>query len=151
MRTLQLARIAAEAEGLRLRTHAQRTAIRVVIGLIALMFLGWALAFAHAAIWYWLREDIGWPERGTAMALTAGDLVIAAFLARKVVTFAWTKATGKEPPTNPEDPGVALAEALSWSVLTGVTVAAMRILAVRAVSRKILSGPDGESANAADG
>ena len=77
--------------------------------------------------------------------------MIAAFLARKVVTFAWTKATGKEPPTNPEDPGVALAEALSWSVLTGVTVAAMRILAVRAVSRKILSSADREPANAADG
>jgi hypothetical protein len=72
-------------------------------------------------------------------------------VARKVVTFAWTKATGKEPPTNPEDPGVALAEALSWSVLTGVTVAAMRILAVRALSRRILSSADGEPANAADG
>jgi Protein of unknown function (DUF4235) len=75
----------------------------------------------------------------------------ASFVARKVVTFAWTKATGKEPPTNPEDPGVALTEALSWSVLTGVTVATMRILAVRAVSRKILSSADREPANAADG
>ena len=60
----------------------------------------------------------------------------AAFLARKLLTFAWTKATGKEPPTNPEDPQVALAEALSWSVLAGVTVAAVRVLAIRAASRK---------------
>ena len=57
----------------------------------------------------------------------------AGFIARKAVTFAWTKVTGKEPPANPEDPGVALVEALSWSVLTGVTVAALRLLAIRAV------------------
>ncbi|HJZ25158.1 MAG TPA: DUF4235 domain-containing protein [Streptosporangiaceae bacterium] len=75
----------------------------------------------------------------------------AAFVARKVIALVWTKATGKEPPTHPEDPQVALREALSWSVLTGVTVAAMRILAIRAVSRKILSSADREPANAADG
>ena len=63
----------------------------------------------------------------------------------------WTKVTGKKPPTNPEDPGVAFVEALTWSVLTGVTVAAFRLLAIRAVARKALSGADRESANAADG
>jgi hypothetical protein len=75
----------------------------------------------------------------------------AGFVARKVITYAWTKVTGKEPPTNPEDPGVAFVEALSWSVLTGITVAAFRLLAIRAVARKALSGADRESANAADG
>ena len=54
------------------------------------------------------------------------------------VTVAWTKATGKKPPTNPEDPQVALTEALSWSVLTGITVAAVRLLAIRAVARRAL-------------
>ena len=42
----------------------------------------------------------------------------AAFVARKVITLVWTKATGKEPPTHPEDPQVAVTEALGWSVLT---------------------------------
>ena len=63
----------------------------------------------------------------------------APFIARKVITFVWTKATGKEPPTNPEDPRVALAEALGWSVLTGVTVATARLLATRAVARRTYS------------
>jgi hypothetical protein len=81
MRTLRLARIAAEAEGLRLRQQAQRTAIRVAIGLIGLMFVGWALAFAHVAAWYWLRESVGWAEPGAAAAVTGADLVIAAVLA----------------------------------------------------------------------
>jgi len=76
--------------------------------------------------------------------------MIAAFLARKVVTFAWTKATGKEPPTHPEDPQVALSEALSWSVLTGVTVGAAKLLATRAAARRTHSGPDSEPITAAD-
>lgn len=80
MRTLRLARIAAEAEGLRLRRQARRTATRMAVGLIALMFLGWALAFAHAAAWFWLRDAVGWGAPGAAMAMTGADLVIAAFL-----------------------------------------------------------------------
>ena len=74
----------------------------------------------------------------------------AGFVARKLITYAWTKVTGKEPPTNPEDPQVAFVEALSWSVLTGVTVAAFRLLAIRAVARRTaLGGADREAANAA--
>jgi Protein of unknown function (DUF4235) len=76
--------------------------------------------------------------------------MIAAFLARKVVTFAWTKATGKQPPTHPEDPQVALSEALGWSVLTGVTVGAAKLLATRAAARRTRSGPDSEPITAAD-
>ena len=76
--------------------------------------------------------------------------MIAAFLARKVVTFAWTKATGKEPPTHPEDPQVALSEALGWSMLTGVTVGAAKLLATRAAARRTHSGPDSEPITAAD-
>jgi hypothetical protein len=46
---------------------------------------------------------------------------------------------------------VALREALSWSMLTGVTVEAARLLATRAAARRTHSGPDCEPANAADG
>ena len=76
--------------------------------------------------------------------------MIAAFLARKLVTFAWTKATGKEPPTHPEDPQVALSEALGWSVLTGVTVGAAKLLATRAAARRTHADPDSEPITAAD-
>jgi Protein of unknown function (DUF4235) len=74
-----------------------------------------------------------------------------AFLARKLLMMAWTKATGKKPPTNPEDPQETLAEALGWSVLVGITVAVVRVLAIRAVSRKAISSTDREPATAADG
>ena len=74
----------------------------------------------------------------------------AAFVARKLITVVWTKATGKEPPTHPEDPQVALTEALGWALLTGVGVEAARLLATRAAARRTYSGPDSEPVNAAD-
>ena len=82
--------------------------------------------------------------------VSAVAAMVAAFVARKLITFAWTKATGKEPPTHPEDPQVALTEALGWSVLTGVGVGAARLLATRAAARRTYGGPDRETASAAD-
>jgi Protein of unknown function (DUF4235) len=89
-------------------------------------------------------------DLGTKVVSTVAAMV-AAFVARKVITLAWTKATGKQPPTHPEDPQVALSEALSWSMLTGVTVEAARLLATRAAARRSHAGPDCEPAGAADG
>jgi Protein of unknown function (DUF4235) len=91
------------------------------------------------------KVDIG------TKVISAMAAMAAAFVARKVVTLAWTKATGKEPPTHPEDPQVGLGEALGWSMLTGVTVEAARLLATRAAARRTHSGPDYEPTNAADG
>ena len=88
--------------------------------------------------------------RGTRF-MHAAAAMSAAYLARKLLMIAWTKVTGKKPPTNPEDPGETLAEALSWSVLVGITVSAVRVLAIRAVARKTLSSADREPANGADG
>jgi hypothetical protein len=83
--------------------------------------------------------------------VSAVAAMAAAFIARKVITFAWTKATGKEPPTHPEDPQVGLTEALGWAMLTGVSVEAARLLATRAAARRTYSGPDREPATAAKG
>src|SRR6201992_3644893 len=84
------------------------------------------------------KVDIG------TKVVSAVAAMAAAFVARKLITFVWTKAVGKEPPTHPEDPQVALGEALGWSVLTGVTVEAARLLATRAAARKTYSGPERE-------
>jgi hypothetical protein len=61
----------------------------------------------------------------------------AAFFARKLITFAWTRATGKKPPVHPEDPQVGLGEALTWAILTGVGVEAARLIATRAMTRRL--------------
>ncbi len=65
----------------------------------------------------------------------------AAWVARKVITFGWTKVTGKEPPGNPEDPHVGVAEALSWAVILGVSIESARLLATRAATRKLRQAP----------
>jgi len=85
-------------------------------------------------------------------ALNAVAGMAAAFVARKVLHFAWTKITGKEPPEHPEDPQVALGEALLWGVVLGVGVSTARLLATRvatgrnAVDMPVLS----EATQAAD-
>ncbi|GAA1088050.1 DUF4235 domain-containing protein [Nocardiopsis metallicus] len=66
----------------------------------------------------------------------------AEFVTRKALTFAWTRATGEEPPTDLESPDVSLGRALSWAVVAGVGVEVARVLAVRA-ARKQLGGSSG--------
>ena len=84
------------------------------------------------------KADIG------TKVVSAVAAMAAAFIARKLITIVWTKAVGKEPPTHPEDPQVALTEALGWAVLTGVSVEAARLLATRAAARRTYSGPERE-------
>jgi hypothetical protein len=76
------------------------------------------------------RVDLGTRIIGGVAAMIAG------FIVRKVITSLWTRTTGKEPPAHPEDPQVALGEALSWAVLTGVGVEAARLLATRAAAKR---------------
>ncbi len=61
----------------------------------------------------------------------------AAFAARKVIIFAWKKITGKEPPEHPEDPQVALREALIFGIMIGAGVHTARLLATRAAARRL--------------
>jgi hypothetical protein len=61
----------------------------------------------------------------------------AAFGARKVIIFAWTKITGKEPPEHPEDPQVALREALLFGIMIGAGVHTARLLATRAAAKRL--------------
>jgi Protein of unknown function (DUF4235) len=77
-------------------------------------------------------------QRGSAGSRAVSALVGAgaAFATRKLLTIGWKKVTGKEPPEHPEDPTVALSEALIWGVALGAAVAAARLLATRATTRK---------------
>jgi hypothetical protein len=78
-------------------------------------------------------------KRGTGgnKALTAVVGFAAAFAARKMLHFAWKKVTGKEPPEHPEDPQVALGEALTWALVLGVGVGMARMLATRAATKRV--------------
>lgn len=78
MRSLRLARVAAEAEGLRLRYATQRTVVRVVLGLVALGFLFSALAFCQIAAWSWLRSSFDRP--GAALIQAGANLLVTVIL-----------------------------------------------------------------------
>ena len=64
----------------------------------------------------------------------------AAFAARKLLFFGWKKVTGKEPPEHPEDPQVALREALIWGVLLGAGVSTAKMLATRVATKRTSGG-----------
>jgi hypothetical protein len=81
VRALRASRIAIDAETLRLRLQARRLAVRLVLAVVALAFLACTLAFAHVAIFYWLRLDYGWQVHTAAGLLAVGDLVVAGVLA----------------------------------------------------------------------
>jgi hypothetical protein len=85
------------------------------------------------------RGDVGSRAVAGIAALGAG------FATRKVVTLAWKKITGKEPPQHPEDPEVGWAEAMGWAVVMGVAMSTARLLATRLASRRMYA-PSPETA-----
>ena len=87
------------------------------------------------------KGDAGFAARmgGTLAAMAA------AFVARKIIKVAWTRATGKEPPAHPEDPQVALGEALGWAIITGVGVESARLLATRVAAKRFRPDHEGDT------
>ena len=81
MRPVRLARIAAEAEGVRLRGLATRIATRVVLAVVALVFIIGAIAFAHVAAWYEIRIALDQTFLVTTGIMGGADLLIAFVLA----------------------------------------------------------------------
>jgi Protein of unknown function (DUF4235) len=78
-------------------------------------------------------------KHGDLQTKIAGAIAAAAagFVAKKVVTFAWTRITGKAPPDDPNDPQVALAEAIGFAVVMGVGLQVARLLATRAAAKRL--------------
>jgi Protein of unknown function (DUF4235) len=76
------------------------------------------------------RADMG------SRAVNAVAGMAAAFVVRKALSLAWTKIMGKEPPESPEDPQVALSEAIIWGVLVGAGVGTARMLATRVITQR---------------
>ena len=72
---------------------------------------------------------------------TAGGV----FVLRKVLATAWTKITGKEPPTDLANPKVTLPEVLIWAVATGLIVEAAKFAIVRGTMRKSVADAEVEA------
>jgi hypothetical protein len=78
MRTLRLARIAAEAEGIRLRRRARSVMVRAALMTVALGFFLGAVLFCHIAAWSWLRQR--WEPQVVALVFAGVDVVVALLL-----------------------------------------------------------------------
>jgi hypothetical protein len=73
-------------------------------------------------------------QQGSSKSWAVFSMVSAiagATVAKKVLNTGWKAATGKEPPANPADPDVAMAEAVAWAAASGTLVALARMLATR--------------------
>ena len=88
-------------------------------------------------------ESGGGGDSAASKVVAVAAAFAAAFIARKVLTFGWTKVTGKEPPSD-QDPDVGWAEALGWAMVIGVGIQAARMVATRAVTKKMRHAPAGE-------
>ena len=83
-------------------------------------------------------------KRGNGVAQAVGVLagLAAGFATRKLVTVGWKRVTGKEPPSDPQDPRVSIGEALSWAIVLGVAMETARLVAARAAARQLRRGAD---------
>jgi hypothetical protein len=79
---------------------------------------------------------IGWKIVAAAFAVPTGIAV------RKAIESGWRKTKHDDPPKNPAAPGTEWSEALTWAVVSGVAVAAARLVAARgaAATWKSLTG-----------
>ena len=80
MRAFRLARIAAEAEGVRLRGMATRIVTRIIFAVIALFFVLGAVVFGHIAAWYEVRIVLDQSYLTTTGILGSADMVLAVVL-----------------------------------------------------------------------
>lgn len=76
MRTVNLVKVAAQAEVLRLQHMMKRQGMRAAYGLIAAIFAMGVLVFAHAAVWQLLRMYVD--ALYATLILLVIDLVLAA-------------------------------------------------------------------------
>jgi hypothetical protein len=76
------------------------------------------------------KPDMQWRVVGGLVGLAVG------FASRKVLSFAWEKATGKKPPASADALDISLGEAIAYAVVMGLGMEVARIVATRAAARK---------------
>jgi hypothetical protein len=80
MRPVRLARIAAEAEGVRLRGMVSRIATRAAFAAVALLFVIGVIVFAHIAAWFELRTALDQTFLAATGEVAGVDLLVAIIL-----------------------------------------------------------------------
>lgn len=74
-------------------------------------------------------KDTSKSKTYSAFSLVAA--IAAASVAKKGLNTTWRATTGKNPPANPADPDVGIAEAVMFAALSGTLIGVVRMLATR--------------------
>jgi hypothetical protein len=72
-----------------------------------------------------MDQRLAWKAVGAASGFAAGAL------ARKVLTAAWQRTTGGDPPASPASPRTTWLQALTWAATSGIAIAISRLVAQR--------------------
>ncbi|WP_432923949.1 DUF4235 domain-containing protein [Microbispora sp. CA-135349] len=82
------------------------------------------------------KPDMQWRIVGGLLGLAVG------FCSRKVLSFAWERATGKKPPASADSPDIGLGEAIAYAVVMGLGMEITRIVVTRSAAKKWRSWKD---------
>jgi hypothetical protein len=125
MRPFRLARIAAEAEVIRLRGMTTRIVTQVILGVIALFFVLGAVVFVHLAAWYEVRVAMNQSYLATSGVLGGADLLLAIILG-----FLATRSK----PSRAEIAALEVRRTAIEGISSALSVTQMALLAVRLLS-----------------
>lgn len=76
------------------------------------------------------KQDMAWRAIGGLVGLAT------AWGARKVIGFAWEKATGRKPPADNESLDISLGEAIGYAVVMGVGMQVAQIVVARTAKKR---------------
>ncbi|MFB9731432.1 DUF4235 domain-containing protein [Ornithinimicrobium kibberense] len=85
-----------------------------------------------------------------AKLATTAAAIGASVVARKMTDGTWKFVTGKDSPSNPEDPDIDIKEAIAFAVLSGAVVGMVRMLANRQTTKVVAKGQGKSSKQLAD-
>jgi len=81
------------------------------------------------------------PGDGMNKAVATAAAFGAASITRKALGMGWKRVTGKEPPSDPQDPQYGMAEALGWAIVIGAVMGVARVVAFRAAADAVRRVP----------
>ncbi|GIH76588.1 DUF4235 domain-containing protein [Planobispora longispora] len=76
------------------------------------------------------KQDMAWRAIGGLVGLAT------AWAAKKVLGFAWEKATGKKPPADHDSLEISLGEAIAYAVVMGVGMQVAQIVMTRTARKR---------------
>ncbi|MFI6595219.1 DUF4235 domain-containing protein [Nonomuraea sp. NPDC050536] len=79
------------------------------------------------------KPDLAWRVIGGLLGL------VTAWVARKILGYAWVKATGKEAPLDAESDEVGMAEAIGYAVLMGVGMSVAQIVVNKTAKKRYVA------------